>query len=87
MDDEVIRTEQLVRSLAGDPQILALREETLARVQRRSPPRASRWWLGAASLAASLILAFGISLWVARGPAPSPATMLARSVRSEVASL
>jgi len=74
-----VRTEQLVRSLAGEPAILALREETLARVQRRSPPRALRRWLGAASLAASLILALGIGLWVAGGPAASPGATLAGS--------
>lgn len=72
--EQIVQTEQLVRSLAGQPEIMALREETLARAHQRSTSGASRWWLGSASLAASLILALCVSLWIAAGPT-QPRTM------------
>lgn len=66
--------EEFVRSLAGAPEIQALRKETLDRVRERAS-RPAPLWRTAAPLAASVLLMLGIGSWFARENLPDPLTM------------
>lgn len=67
--------EDFARSLAGAPEIQALRGETLKRVrQRKSRPAPS--WRAAAPLAASLLLVLGIGGWTAMETLPDAPTLV-----------
>lgn len=74
--------EDYARDLAGEPEILLLRGETLGRI-REHGPRSLPAWRGAAALAASVLLVVSTGVWLATGNMPQLATLAEAPVAGE----